>query len=75
MKIKNKCPGCRSERCVSVDPASDGMFSTFISHGFGRVDLYACLDCGTVYLDADDRRRINRNIKNREKRLEEKVDD
>lgn len=56
-EIKNCCPNCGSRYNTEIENAS-----LFYSNKRDVIKLYACVSCGTVYIDKEDRGRILKDI-------------
>lgn len=65
----NKCPVCKSTHKEAIR-AVGGEWVGLIYATHGSARLYACADCGVVYIDEAERMRIKETI-NKSKRKKE----
>ena len=53
----NHCPNCGSHYNIEIENTS-----LFYVNKHGTIAIHACLSCGTVYIDKEDRGRILQDV-------------
>ena len=64
---ESKCPVCKSQEKANIT-ASGGEWVSLRLEGEGAVRLFACVNCGCVYLDGSYRIPIKRRIEQAKER-------
>lgn len=55
---ENICPVCKSNKNVPIDVCGSAEYMSIVYPGHGGANLRACINCGVVYIDERDLKRL-----------------